>query len=405
MKKAKFLALLLVGALLLTGCSSDNEIPYSKTDKDTSTSDKADKNSSTDNEQSSLNSDEYIDPDSGFEGNSGSGGNSENNSGNSKDNSGNSGGSASGDTSKPNSGTPDKVNFVEPLDTDFICHEQNAYMFIEGYTGKATSVKIPSTIRGLPVAQIRGFKNSNVENVIISDGILSIGEDAFANSKLKSIDIPDSVTKIDPSAFKNTPLFSEIESKNSPFVIINNYLIYVKFDKSNTDLVIPNGVTKIFSVYGEGIPIFEGYTSITIPNSVTMIGDGAFINCEVLKSIEIPDSVTYIGYNAFSGCEKLESIKLSKNITRINGWTFTGCNKLKSIEIPDGVTYIGDEIFRGCYSLKSVAIPDSVTEIETGDGLYTYGAFYNCTIQAATYKGKTYDYNHINDLYKAINGN
>ncbi len=66
--------------------------------------------------------------------------------------------------------------------------------------------------------------------------------------------------------------------------------------------------------------------------------------------------------------------------------------------IPDGVTEIGGDAFRGCKSLTSVTIPDSVTEI--GDG-----AFYDCTSVKVTYKGETYDYDHIEDLYKAINSN
>ena len=85
-----------------------------------------------------------------------------------------------------------------------------------------------------------------------------------------------------------------------------------------------------------------------IPDSVTGIGDGAFLECNSLTSIIIPDSVTSIGWLAF-----------------------IGCNFLTSINIPDSVTTIGNSAFYGCKSLTSINIPDSVTSIE-------YCAFEEC---------------------------
>ena len=56
-------------------------------------------------------------------------------------------------------------------------------------------------------------------------------------------------------------------------------------------------------------------TSITILNSVTSIGGGAFQNCSSLTSIIIPDSVTSIENNAFSGCSKLTSVTFKRTYT------------------------------------------------------------------------------------------
>jgi len=103
-------------------------------------------------------------------------------------------------------------------------------------------------------------------------------------------------------------------------------------------------------------------TSVTIPNSVIYI-DETFSGCTGLTSVTIPNSVTSIGAYAFSGCTSLTSITIPNSITSIGGSAFGGCTSLTSVTIPDSVTSIGEEAFRGCTSLTSVTIPNSVTSI------------------------------------------
>ena len=136
-----------------------------------------------------------------------------------------------------------------------------------------------------------------------------------------------------------------------------------------TEYTIPDGVTNI----GDGA--FMNCTNlvkVTIPDSVTNIGSNAFYNCTSLESITIPDSVTSIGGNAFSGCTNLTSITIGDGVTSINYSMFEGCTSLTSITIPWGITSIASEAFRDCTSLQSITIPSGVTSI--GDK-----AFWNCT--------------------------
>ena len=125
-------------------------------------------------------------------------------------------------------------------------------------------------------------------------------------------------------------------------------------------ITIPNSVTSIgdFAFY-----LCESLQSITIPNSVTSIGDYAFFSCESLQSVTIPNSVTSIGDFAFCRCKSLQSVTIPNSVTSIGDNAFWLCKSLQSVTIPNSVTSIGDNAFESCESLQSVTIPNSVTKI------------------------------------------
>jgi hypothetical protein len=146
--------------------------------------------------------------------------------------------------------------------------------------------------------------------------------------------------------------------------------------------VIPASVTSIGeSMRSQGC---TGLTSITIPNSVTSIGERAFSGCTGLTSVTIPNSVTSIEYNAFYGCTGLTRIEvdpLNSQYVGLEGVLFIKDlsvllqypgGKAGSYTIPNSVTSIGNYTFQGCTGLTSITIPNSVTSIE-------YNAFYGCT--------------------------
>ena len=121
-----------------------------------------------------------------------------------------------------------------------------------------------------------------------------------------------------------------------------------------------------------GSTINSGVTSITIPDSVTTIGNYAFYKCSGLTSLTIPDSVTTIGNYAFYNCWGLTSLTIPDSVTTIGSSAFDSCTGLTSITIPDSVTTIGNYAFYNCSGLTSVTFGNSVTSI--GEN-----AFYNCT--------------------------
>ena len=154
---------------------------------------------------------------------------------------------------------------------------------------------------------------------------------------------------------------------------MNDYLCgtapWYSYRKSITSVTIPNSVT---SIGDNAFFQCSGLTSITIPNSVTTIGEGALGYCSGLTSITIPNSVTSIGNSAFYGCSGLTSITIPNSVTSIGDYAFSGCSGLTSVTIPNSVTSIGNRAFQNCSGLTIINIPDGVTSIG-------YGAFRNCS--------------------------
>ncbi|MDE7438983.1 MAG: leucine-rich repeat domain-containing protein [Clostridia bacterium] len=103
-------------------------------------------------------------------------------------------------------------------------------------------------------------------------------------------------------------------------------------------------------------------TSITIPDSVTSIGDMAFYRCEDLTHVNFGNGVTSIGTQAFYMCLSLKDIAIPDGVTSIADETFSTCRNLASVSL-GGVTSIGKMAFYECRSLTSITIPEKVTVI------------------------------------------
>ena len=97
-------------------------------------------------------------------------------------------------------------------------------------------------------------------------------------------------------------------------------------------------------------------------STLTSIGNYAFKTCTALKTITIPNSVTSIGTGAFESTG-LITITIPNSVTSIPTYAFWTCTALTSITIPNSVTSIGDFAFRSCTALSNVVIPNSVTSI------------------------------------------
>ncbi len=244
--------------------------------------------------------------------------------------------------------------------------------------------------------------------------VTSIGSHAFNNCRgLSSVTIPESVTTIGEWAFYGCTGLTSVtwnaincstnsDSYNRPFDGCSNI----------SSFVFGNQVQKI--------PDYLCYeltqiSSITIPNTVTYIGQSAFKDCNVFNSLIVSENVDTIGSNAFEGCNNLSLViwnarncvsgywyntyALDDNDNYIYEWRngynspfpssvgtiifgdyvqqvprglCRGLNQLTSIALPNTVTKIGEYAFKNCSGLISVTMEEGVQTI--GDD-----AFGDCT--------------------------
>ncbi len=145
-------------------------------------------------------------------------------------------------------------------------------------------------------------------------------------------------------------------------------------ERDLTSITLPNTITRIgdWAFAGQEMDNYPpNITTITIPNSVTTIGENAFAYNYHLTSVTIPNSVTTIGESAFWRCHGLKTVSLGTGLTSISDYAFGDC-ALTSVTIPNNVETIGHGAFRDNL-LTTVTIPNNVETI----GDY---AFYNCPI-------------------------
>ena len=210
------------------------------------------------------------------------------------------------------------------------------------------------------------FKNCvKLKNITLPAGLTAIGESAFnGNSSLEQITIPDGVQKLPGYIFKNCSLLKSVELPEKMSRIGESAF----FGCSSLEkITIPEGVYTIWSY------TFKGCTSlkdVSLPSTLIKLDEAAFYGCKSLASIEIPSNVAIIGVYCFKNCSSLVQIKLPEKLTEIREAAFYA-TAIPSIEIPEGVTSIGPYAFKNCTALKDIVLPDTLTSV--GES-----SFYGC---------------------------
>ncbi len=227
----------------------------------------------------------------------------------------------------------------------------------------------------------------------IPAGVTRIGEYAFmACTSLSSVSIPSEVTNIASNAFDGCCQYSQ------------SMFTYTEQDGKLTitgvlgghprNLIIPEKIGGIPVVaIGESAFLALDIDTVTLPNSLKVIGDGAFCdstlkevnygtglqkigasafaNCKNLRAVVLPEGLIKIGEMAFINCDSIERLKLPSTLEEIDSAAFNECNSIKTVKIPSKV-YILKESFQNCKGLETVIISSGVNFVSGY-------CFLNCT--------------------------
>ena len=157
---------------------------------------------------------------------------------------------------------------------------------------------------------------------------------------------------------------------------------YVGIKEQDVTIPAEIGGREVTGIAADAFKAKKTVKSVTIPATITYIGDFAFYDCDAITSIVIPDNVLEIGVGAFWECDALESVTLPKNLKKISDYTFKNCSALKGVTLPEGLEAIGEAAFWACTSITEIVVPKGVKDM--GDA-----AFYGCTaLKKATVLGE-----------------
>lgn len=235
----------------------------------------------------------------------------------------------------------------------------NGTLTITGYSGTETKVTIPATIDGKSVSGIGSsafYNNKVLEEVTVSEGIQSIGQQAFSMSTLKKLWLPASL-----NVFKGGEDVCELEG------------IYV--DSANQSYKDVDGV-----LYNKNMTTLVKYPSkktastFTVPNGVTKLEDCSMDSNTSLQKVVLPDSLKEVGYWAFMNCSNLSDITLPEQCKSVGQFAFSG-TALTSFYIPAALETLMSGAFWNT-NISSITVSPQNTKfyLDGKGGLYEHSS-------------------------------
>ena len=205
---------------------------------------------------------------------------------------------------------------------------------------------------------------------VTDDGIVTEGTIYDVITSLRGSSFAGKLEIIKGELLINSQDMEEIRVAQSMGIQVNPYIIIdgeLKSDGANLALMdssgtltIPDGVTKI----GNGaFANLSGLKTIIIPGTVKEIGENAFTNNADLTRVVLQEGIEIIGNDAFRECDNLTTIELPESLKRIGASAFLSCKKLDNVTIPSQITVIERYTFSGCSNLAQIILPEKLQVI------------------------------------------
>ena len=247
-------------------------------------------------------------------------------------------------------------------------------------------VTLPETLEKIGNS---AFTLTPLQEIDLPSGLISIGSSAFSHCEnLTSITGGENLEYVDVSAFYKVPY---VENHPEDALIIGH--CYVKYNGSDSEVVVPEGVTLIAS---EAFKSCWTVASVSLPEGLLEIGNSAFYDCKGLSSVHIPDTVHTLGGSAFAKCPELRTVTGGNGLLHVGGDIFTGSpwkgqpqgdfmllgsalidyrGESREIMVPEGIKGIAYGVFQ---------MEDNATSIYLPDGLVAIGfqAFHQCKAES-----------------------
>lgn len=197
-------------------------------------------------------------------------------------------------------------------------------------------------------------RRSDIDTVVMPEGLRSIGQRAFYYNDVSEARIPGTVADVQDEAFR--------ACYNLADAGFSGNLRYIGFEAfRDCHLIRALDVPASVEFVGDGaFYICEGLETLRVG---TDIAPRMFGYCVSLKDVEFGGSVGEIGASSFYLCESLASVEIPEKVRGIGREAFRGCISLKNLDL-NGTEDIGRMAFRGCMSLGTLTVPAAVGSIE-----------------------------------------
>lgn len=221
-----------------------------------------------------------------------------------------------------------------------------------------THVVLPDEVKNIAPG---AFWESKIESLVLNEGLVSIGVQAFARSRnLTSVTFPASLQKIEGHAFEDCVALEEINLSGT------------NLKEIGSSAFRETGLKKVFFPASLEIIASQAFLktqleNVILPENLQEIGREAFRETAALRSVTIPDDIQKIGYQAFYACIQLDAITSAGKMKSADGiiesGAFEGCRSLQKVILPLSISELQEGIFMECVKLQEIVLPEHVRKI------------------------------------------